>query len=87
MTIKSAIKKLEKNGYAVTSSGNIFLASKTASRHVIGFHRNGRQDEVTCISVRSHDDHSDARSDYVAGTYVDTITGAIRLVGCSSPKA
>ena len=87
MTTKAAIKKLEKNGFTVTSNSNRFLASHPKTFQVIGFYRNGNSDDVTCINVRSYDDHSDARSDYSAGTYVDTITGAIRLVGCSSPKA
>jgi len=86
MTTQAAIKKLEKNGFTVSSNRSAFLATHPSTAYVIGFYRNGRSDEVTCINVRHCEDRSDAMSDYSAGTYVNTITGAIRLVGYAMTK-
>jgi hypothetical protein len=86
MTTQAAIKKLEKNGFTVTSSRSHFLASHPDARSVIEFFRNGGSDEVVCISVRQRDEKNDVMTDYFAGTYTNTITSAIRLVGAHAPS-
>jgi hypothetical protein len=79
MTLQNAIKKLNKNGFAVESVGNMFSAAIENGKDVIEFFRNGGSEEVTCISVRRKDDESDSMRDYCAGCFVDNISQAIRI--------
>lgn len=79
MTIANATKKLEKAGFKVENTGYGFHASKPATSKVIEFRKNGDSDEITCVKVRRVNDHSDAMSDYSAGSYFDTITRAIKF--------
>jgi len=79
MTIQNAIKKLNKNGFAVESVGNMFSAAIENGKDVIEFFSNGGEANVICICVRRKNDVSDAMSDYHAGSFVSNISQAIRL--------
>jgi hypothetical protein len=78
MKITNAIKKLEKAGYSVTNSGMIFVASRENQSRVIEFIRNGGSDEIAVIKVRGINDENDPMTDYYCGSYMDTITQAMR---------
>jgi hypothetical protein len=81
MTIASATKKLEKNGFNVSNlHGCAFEATRDFSRYVIRFQKNGQADEVVCIKVVSKGESDNAMIDYFPGTYVDNVTRAMRLV-------
>ena len=79
MTIANAIKKLEKAGFTVNQHGNTRRASHPLTKYVVEFLKNGSEDSVTCINVRTLDDKHDSQSDYCAGVWANNITQAIRL--------
>jgi hypothetical protein len=80
MTIKNAIKKLERNGFKVSNKEDrFFFAEKENSSDVIEFFKNGGTQNVICINVRSRDDHHDSMSDYSAGVFVRNISQAIAI--------
>ena len=81
MTIQNAIKKLEKNGFKVTSwphRKDIFTARKEGLRHYINFYQNGDSDNIYVIDLRTEGYEDDIMTDYHAGTFCDSITQAIR---------
>jgi Fe2+ or Zn2+ uptake regulation protein len=78
MTIKNAIKKLEKAGFTVEHNHG-YHATKQGCGEVIDFHQNGREDYVTCIRVRAAWDKDEIQTDYCAGVFVDNISQAIRI--------
>jgi len=78
MKITNAIKKLEKSGYTVTNEGMIFVAARENSKRVIEFIRNGGSDQIAVIKVRGSSESNDPVTDYYCGSYMDTITQAMR---------
>lgn len=79
MTIANATKKLEKAGFTVEQIGNTHRASQASTKYVVEFLKNGREDCVVCINVRSFDDKHDSQSDYSAGAWANNIGQAIKL--------
>jgi hypothetical protein len=81
MTITSAIKKLNKNGFdvSVSSDGNCFSA-KSHRQYIVSFYRNGSSsDQITCIGVHKQGEECDITTDYFPKIYCDNITYAIKL--------
>jgi hypothetical protein len=78
MTIKNAIKKLEKFG-KVTEQAGEWRAVRAG--YEVSFLRNGRGDEATCYRTRRVTDHDDSQSDYFAGSFWPNITQAIAHAG------
>jgi len=77
MKTASAIKKLEKAGFAVKQMGNAITAKlPTAERLVEFFDQRG---EVVCLGFRHQNDHSDTMSDYCATIFCDSMAQAMRL--------
>jgi hypothetical protein len=92
MKLSNAVKKLEREGWAVTAeeprrdiiTGAMMLpcfhhARKAGNRHVITVSRNGGGDEVATIKVGSVTDRDDPITDYYPGTYCDSLAQAIRI--------
>lgn len=79
MTVSNAIKKLNKAGFEVSNSGQMFSAKKQGCRKLVSFVRNGNTDEITCVGFRHQDDHCDIQSDYCSIIFCGTITRAIKL--------
>ena len=79
MTITNATKKLEKAGFKVEQYGNTRRASHPSTKYVVEFLKNGSEDCVVCINVRSIDDKHDSQSDYCAGVWANNIGQAIKL--------
>jgi hypothetical protein len=79
MTTTNATKKLEKAGFKVEQIGNTRRASHASTKYVIEFLKNGGEDCVVCINVRSLDDKHDSQSDYSAGVWANNIGQAIKL--------
>lgn len=75
MTIKNAIKKLEKNGFMVTTgnTGNIFAVNPNYTRWIEVMKNGGGSEDVAGIDVRT----TELR--YHANTFCDNISQAIRV--------
>ena len=79
MTIANATKKLEKAGFTVEKISNLHRASHAATKYVVEFFKNGSEDSVVCINVRTLSDKHDSQTDYAAGVWANNITQAIKL--------
>ncbi len=94
MKLANAIKKLEREGWAVTAEGPrrccftgdmmppcFHHARKPGNRHVIEVSRNGGDsaDEVATVKVRHEGDRDDLMTDYHAGVFCDSLAQALRI--------
>ena len=83
-SLKNAIKKLEKNGFAITNNTNsgIIIANKEDKTRYIIIRRNGGDlsDSIATIQVRKQYCDDDTTTDYFAGVFCRNITQAIRYV-------
>ncbi len=75
MKLDNAIKKLSK--YAeFKQQGQQFSA--VIGRYTVTFFKNGRSDEITCMSTRRTIDKSDMMTDYFPQMYHPTLSAAIK---------
>lgn len=83
-TLTNTIKKLEKNGFAITKDANsgIIIANKEGKTHFILIRRNGGElsDSIATIQVRNPKHDDDITTDYFVGVFCRNITQAIRYV-------
>jgi hypothetical protein len=79
MTIANAIKRLENKGFTVTQDRNHFSGTKEGTKYLVEFYKNGGGDQIVCIGVRHHADHSDAMTDYCATIFCRSLSAAIEL--------
>ena len=77
MQVTNAIKKLNKSGFVVNSTGNRYSAKKSGMKDVIEFIT--QDQSVLFINLRSETDHSDSMNDYHAGVLCDNLTQALQL--------
>ncbi len=78
MTISNAIKTIERRlGTTPSKNANNQYYVKVNGR-VLSFYKNGGEDCITCIKVRRENDHSDAMTDYCAGTFYENLSQAIK---------
>jgi hypothetical protein len=82
MTIANAIKKLERNGWAVRHWERQYIARKDGLNTEISFLPNGQDlpdNSAVCLRVRNVSDLDDIQSDYCAGSFCDSMAQALRL--------
>lgn len=75
MTIKNAIRKLEKSGFDVMNNNKRYWAIK--NHEVIDFME--QDGNVFGVTQRNENDHDDVMTDYFAGVHCDNIAQAIEL--------
>lgn len=74
MTIKNAIKKIEKiTGIKVKKVNDIFIAVKNG-RELSFIKNGGDSNEAICFRTRGLNDNDDILSDYCAGVFWDNAT-------------
>ena len=81
MQVQNAIKKLEKAGFTVTKERISFRAYKGGQSEIrfMPCTSGDMQSGITCIEVRGINAKDDSMTDYFAGTWMDSITQAIKF--------
>lgn len=78
MTTKALVKAIEKKGVKVTTEDGHRYYAASEKRSITFYNQAG---SAICVNVKRHNDISDPNSDYFAGSYYDTIKGAVsRLI-------
>ena len=74
----NAVKKLTKNGFTITQTGNFHYAHKDGFRDYLQMIvQNG---EISLIDVKRQGWDDDPQTDYHAGVFADNLAQALRLV-------
>jgi len=80
MKLQTAIKKATKATGSQPNKNGIFYSFEFNNK-ILEFSKNGREEEITCISTRSKGDNADSMTDYFPNIWHNNLTQALKFIG------
>jgi hypothetical protein len=80
MKLQSAINKAAKAAKSEPTKNGMFYTFEF-NNQLLQFSKNGRYEEITCISTRKKGQEDDVMTDYFCGTYHDNLSKALKFIG------